>query len=48
LHADQRLRAHPELFTPEAVEGYLGGNFARFALQACRTLLAAHGHVEAG
>jgi hypothetical protein len=26
------------------VQGYLGGNFARFALDACRTLLAAQGH----
>lgn len=28
-HTDARLRAKPDLFTPEAVEGYLGGNLAR-------------------
>jgi hypothetical protein len=38
-HADPRLGANPGLFTPEAVQGYLGGNFARFALESCRRLL---------
>jgi predicted TIM-barrel fold metal-dependent hydrolase len=48
LNTDNRLRAHPDLFTPEVVQGYLGGNFARFALGACRTLLDVQGHAEAG
>lgn len=34
--------AHSGLFTPEAVQGYLGGNFARFAAAAYRRLLKAH------
>jgi predicted TIM-barrel fold metal-dependent hydrolase len=44
LNSDKRLSSRPELFKPEDVQGYLGGNFARFALEACRTLLAAQGH----
>ena len=43
LNTDKRLRAHPDLFTPETAQGYLGGNFARFALAGCRTLLAVEG-----
>lgn len=35
-HTDARLRACPHLFTPEAVQGYLGGNLARFAAEAYR------------
>jgi predicted TIM-barrel fold metal-dependent hydrolase len=38
-HPDPRLRANPSLFTPQAVQGYLGGNFARFAAAALRRLL---------
>ena len=48
LHTDKRLRARPDPFTAEAVQGYLGGNFSRFALAACRTLLTAQGHTDAG
>jgi hypothetical protein len=33
-HTDPRLRAKPDLFTPEAVQRYLGGNLARFAAAA--------------
>jgi predicted TIM-barrel fold metal-dependent hydrolase len=32
-HTDARVRAHPGLFTAEACRDYLGGNFARFALE---------------
>jgi predicted TIM-barrel fold metal-dependent hydrolase len=41
-HTDARIRANPGLFTREAVRDYLGGNFARFAAQGYRGLLAAH------
>jgi hypothetical protein len=41
-HTDARVRANPGLFTPEAVRDYLGGNFARFAAEGYRRLLAAH------
>jgi predicted TIM-barrel fold metal-dependent hydrolase len=40
-HTDARVRAHSGLFTPEAVQNYLGGNLARFAAAACRRLLCA-------
>lgn len=41
-HTDARVRANPGLFTPEAMRDYLGGNFARFAAEGYRRLLAAH------
>ncbi len=40
-HTDARVRGRPGLFTPEAARGYLGGNFARFAVQGYRRLLTA-------
>ena len=40
-HTDPRVRAHAGLFTPVAVQNYLGGNFARFAAESCRRLLGA-------
>jgi len=33
------MRARPGLFTPEAAQAYMGGNFARFAAAGCRRLL---------
>jgi predicted TIM-barrel fold metal-dependent hydrolase len=33
------MRARPGLFTPEAAQDYMGGNFARFAAAGCRSLL---------
>lgn len=39
-HTDPRVRACPGLFPPEAARNYLGGNFARFAVQAYQRLLA--------
>jgi predicted TIM-barrel fold metal-dependent hydrolase len=39
-HTDPRVRACPGLFTPDAVRNYLGGNFARMAADAYRSLLA--------
>jgi hypothetical protein len=41
-HTDARVRANPRLFTPEAVQGYLGANFARFGAESYRRLLATH------
>ncbi len=41
-HTDPRMQEHPGLFPPEAVQNYLGGNFARFAAAGCRRLLATH------
>jgi predicted TIM-barrel fold metal-dependent hydrolase len=41
-HADRRVRAHPDLFTPDVARAYLGGNFARFILAACNRLVTAH------
>ena len=38
-HPDPRLRANPGLFTPEAVQGYLGGNVARLVVDGYRHLL---------
>ncbi len=38
-HTDARVRARPGLFTPEAAQNYMGGNFARFAAAGCRRLL---------
>ncbi len=38
-HPDSRLRANPCLFTPESVQGYLGGNIARLVLDGYRHLL---------
>ncbi|NWG13392.1 MAG: amidohydrolase family protein [Acidobacteria bacterium] len=38
-HPDPRLRADPRLFTPESVQGYLGGNIARLAAEGCRNIL---------
>ena len=38
-HPDPRLRISPGLFTPEAVQGYLGGNIARLAVDGYRHLL---------
>jgi hypothetical protein len=35
------VRAAAGLFSPEAAQNYLGGNFARFAVEGCRRLLAA-------
>ena len=41
-HTDARMRANPGLFTPKAVRHYLGGNFATFAAEGYRHLLAVH------
>ncbi len=38
-HPDPRLRRQPGLFTPEAVQNFLGGNFARFVLAGYAALL---------
>jgi predicted TIM-barrel fold metal-dependent hydrolase len=38
-HPDRRLRARPDLFTPEAVQGYMGGNIARLVIDGYRHLL---------
>lgn len=38
-HTDRRLRERPGLFTPESAQNYLGRNFARFVLEACKRLL---------
>ncbi len=38
-HGDARVRNHPGLFTPAVAQNYLGGNFARFAAAACRSVL---------
>lgn len=38
-HTDPRLRAQPDLFTPEDVAGYMGGNFADLILAGCERLL---------
>ncbi len=38
-HGDARVRSHPGLFTPEIAQNYMGGNFARFAAAACRSVL---------
>lgn len=38
-HPDPRVRAHLGLFTPKDVQGYLGGNFARFVLASYQRLL---------
>ncbi len=43
-HTDARVRSRPGLFTPAVAQGYMGGNFARFAAAACRQLL----RVQAG
>ncbi len=48
LDADPRLASNPGLFTPGAIQGYLGGNFARFAREACQTLLGKHGAIAPG
>ena len=40
-HTDARVRARPGLFTPEAVQNYLGGNIARLVVEGCRRMLAA-------
>lgn len=37
-HTDARMRANPGLFRPEAIQGYLGRNFARFILSATARL----------
>ncbi len=42
-HTDERVRSSPGLFTPEAAQAYMGGNFARFAAAACRRVLEAQG-----
>lgn len=39
-HPDTRVRSLPDLFTPEAVQGYLGANFARFVAALLEQLLA--------
>jgi predicted TIM-barrel fold metal-dependent hydrolase len=41
-HTDERVRSSPGLFTPEVAQGYMGGNFARFAAAACRGVLERH------
>jgi predicted TIM-barrel fold metal-dependent hydrolase len=38
-HPDPRLRTNPRIFTPEAVQNYLGRNFVRFAVAGYRALL---------
>jgi predicted TIM-barrel fold metal-dependent hydrolase len=38
-HTDARVRSRPGLFTPADAQNYMGGNFARFAADACRRLL---------
>lgn len=38
-HPDARIRAHPGLFTPPSIQGYMGGNFARFILAGYGRLL---------
>jgi hypothetical protein len=40
-HTDARVRTRPGLFTPEAAQNYLGGNFARFVAEEYRRLLDA-------
>ncbi len=40
-HTDARVRARPGLFTQEAAQNYMGGNFARFVAGEYRRLLAA-------
>lgn len=42
-HTDARLKVNPAPFTAEAVQGYLGGNFAEFALTGYRFLLKVQG-----
>jgi predicted TIM-barrel fold metal-dependent hydrolase len=46
-HPDPRVRSHPELFRDGFEQGYLGGNFARFAAEACRRVLKTQGVAEA-
>jgi len=46
-HTDPRVRAHPELFRDGFEQGFLGGNFARFAAEACRRVLKTQGVAEA-
>ncbi len=38
-HPDARVRAHPGLFTPPSIQGYMGGNFARFILAGYQRLI---------
>lgn len=38
-HHDPRLRRQPELFDEAAIQGYLGGNFARFIVQVYSRVL---------
>lgn len=38
-HTDPRLRANPGLFTADIAQNYLGRNFAKFVIAACRHLL---------
>jgi len=46
-HPDPRVRSHPELFRDGFEQDYLGGNFARFAAEACRRVLKTQGVAEA-
>jgi predicted TIM-barrel fold metal-dependent hydrolase len=41
-HTDSRLRTEPKLFTPEAVDGYMGRNFADLILAGCDRLIRAN------
>jgi len=38
-HTDARVRQHPNLFTPEIAQRYLGGNFADFVVEGYSRLL---------
>jgi predicted TIM-barrel fold metal-dependent hydrolase len=42
-HTDPRVCSNPGLFTPEAAQAYMGGNFARFMISACNRLLVTQG-----
>ena len=44
-HTDRRVQAKPGLFTPEAAQNYLGGNFARFAAEAYTSACSARAHM---
>ncbi|MCW5966318.1 MAG: amidohydrolase family protein [Bryobacterales bacterium] len=41
-HQDVRVRSNQDLFDDASVQGYLGGNFARFLAEASERLLAKH------
>ncbi len=41
-HADARVRAAPDQFDAETAQDFMGRNFADFAAEACRRVLATH------